>query len=187
MTDNPTASDMELSHRRGPDRPRSILDLRVPQSTFIHRGRGYITHTPGADPPEVVTPSPRDISQRLLDRFRDTETPAEEGMGGHSVTGFSDHLTETVTFGQNDVMEDAWHDTPDHLVVRPGRNLRTNIQSDGIDGGLLSERPRQNRYDMLQDDEHEDGTNAPFDEAPDVVGTTVAPQPTRSIPNPARF
>ena len=120
MTDNPTASDMELSHRRGPDRPRSILDLRDPQPTFVHRGRGHITHTPGADPPEVVTPSTRDVSQRLLDRFRDTKTPMERGTGGHSGANDSDYLTETVTFGQTNVMEDAWHDTPDHLIARPG-------------------------------------------------------------------
>ena len=49
-----------------------------------------------------------------------------------------------------------------------------------MDEDLPTGRARRNRFDLLDDDEYEDGTNAPFDETPDVRSTTVPSRPART-------
>ena len=156
-TEQPTAAEMELNHRHGPDRTHTILDEMRSPRTLFGRHPATVARTPGRDPPEVVTPDTRGRHSR----------PAIPGTNAMAtpVVPPTDEPETTISFtnasagatdgnGGGNLLDDAWLDTPDHLTARAGRNEREEEITPSV--GTIG---AANRYDELSDDDDGDDNN----------------------------
>ena len=174
-TEPPTAAEMELNHRHGPDRTRTILDEMRSPRTLFGRHITTVARTPGRDPPEVVTPDTRgrDMRPALFSTnaiTNPTVSPTDEPETTVSFTNVDTDAADGAYDGN--LLNDAWLDTPDHLIARRERGDRNDEPAPLVDSVTMA-----NRYGELSDD-GEDAYDLPGDN-PDGGATDTLDTPAR--------
>ena len=174
-TEPPTTAEMELNHRHGPDRTRTILDEMRSPRTLFGRHPTTVARTPGRDPPEVVTPDTRGRDMRPATISTNAMTapvapPTDEPEKTVLFTNVDTNAADGAYDGN--LLDDAWLDTPDHLIARQERSDRNNESTPLVDSVTMA-----NRYSELSDD-GEDAYDLPGDN-PDDGATDTLDTPIR--------